>query len=521
MEELKSKHTANTKLTPDEKLNLQVATMEKDKAILVIDQGTTSSRAIIYSAQGEILSIAQLPVKQSYPHSGWVEQDPEVLFDTVIESAQKALIQSKLSIEAISGIGITNQRETTIVWDQRTGKPIYPAIVWQDRRTQADCEQLKHAGKEPIIQKKTGLLLDPYFSATKIAWILKNVKGAKRLVDEGHLLAGTVDSWIIWKLTGEHISDLTNACRTQLVNIHTRNYDDELLNLFGIPESILPKIMSSSGHLATTQKSFFGQSLPILSIIGDQQGALIGQGCFETGMSKSTLGTGCFLMTNTGNTPVYSKNKLLTTIAWKIGDDITYALEGSIFNAGTIIEWLTHNLQLIQSPSETEILARQSTRDDIHFIPAFTGLGAPYWQPEARGCISGLDRDTNKCDIVKSALDAIAYQLEDLLRAIQSDGVELNQLHVDGGMTNNQWLMQRLADISQINIEKAKATESTAQGAFYLAALALGIYSSLDDIAKTIETDQHFSPTLSQETSNALYQGWQKVINKTVQSLSL
>ncbi|MCY4043724.1 MAG: glycerol kinase GlpK [Cellvibrionales bacterium] len=492
--------------------------MAPSDAILVIDQGTTSSRAIIYSTNGNILSIGQLPVKQSYPQSGWVEQDPVVLFDTVLESCHKALKLSKLPIDAIAGIGITNQRETTIVWDQRTGHPIYPAIVWQDRRTQPHCEALKTGGHEALITQKTGLLLDPYFSATKIAWILDHVDNARELADAGHLLAGTVDSWLIWKLTGEHITDLTNACRTQLVNIHTHSYDPELLSLFNIPEALLPRITACTGPLATTQKSLFGKPLTILSAVGDQQGALIGQGCFETGMSKSTFGTGCFLMTHTGNQPVYSKNKLLTTIAWKIGDDVNYAIEGSIFNAGTLIEWLMHNLQIIQSPAETETLARQSQREDIHFIPAFTGLGAPYWRPEARGSLSGLDRDTNKCDIVKAALDSIAYQLEDLLRSIRSDGVDINQLRVDGGMTKNHWLMQRIADISQISIKKAAATESTAQGAFYLAALALGRYQSLAEIVKDIHTDHHFLPKCTPEASDDLYASWQTKINQCIQS---
>ncbi len=484
--------------------------------ILVIDQGTTSSRAIIFEPSGKALGHASKPVVQSYPQKGWVEQNPEALLNDVILCCQEAIQKAACDISEIQGIGITNQRETTIVWDKRTGKAIYPAIVWQDRRTKPFCATLKQQGMADTLRHKTGLVIDPYFSASKIRWILDEVDEARALAKAGHLLFGTIDSWLIWHLTGNHFTDITNASRTQLFNIHTQHYDDDLLKLFDIPRAMLPEVKACHGDFGQTRAHILGVSLPILACVGDQQSALIGQGCFKKGMSKSTLGTGCFLMTNTEEAIIESSHKLLTTIAYQIQGQTHYALEGSIFNAGTVVEWLQTNMEFFAETKECEALAKESTRDDIFFVPAFTGLGAPYWDTSARGSLVGLDRATMKADIIKAGLDAICYQSQDLLDAIAQDGVEITLMRVDGGMTKNNTLMQRLADLTQTPIHRAACPESTALGAMYLAAIELAIFSTLSDIKDSVHTNTVFTPSLSIEQQKLLYQGWQKAVKATL-----
>ena len=484
--------------------------MDTQQAILVIDQGTTSTRALIFSPSAEILTESRRDVTQHYPEPGWVEQDALAIFEDTLACIHELFEKSSLSPKDIKGIGVTNQRETTVVWDKRTGEPVYNAIVWQDRRTSDYCRSLEpHAD---LIQSKTGLVIDPYFSASKIRWILDHIDGAPELAEQGHLLFGTIDTWLIWKFTGQHVTDITNASRTQLANINTLDWDQDLLNLFGIPDKMLPNIKSNHGHFGKIDAAFLGHSLPILASAGDQQAALIGQGCFSKGMTKSTLGTGCFIMTNTGDQPLQSTHKLLTTVAYQIQGTTHYALEGSIFNAGTVVNWLKDNLNFFNTSQESEQALHTSTRDDILFVPAFTGLGAPYWSSSARGSIFGLDRSTTKADITKAGLDALCYQSEDLKQAIEQDGAPLSLLRVDGGMAKNETLLHRMADICQVTVEQAATAESTALGAFYLAALELKWFDSVEAISNTLKPNKIFEPAMSAKKQQALYAHWQQAV---------
>lgn len=472
--------------------------MTEKKYILSLDQGTTSSRAIIFNQQGEIVSIAQKEFTQHYPQSGWVEHDPREIWSSQIAVVAEALVKGEVKSANIAAIGITNQRETTIVWDRETGRPVYNAIVWQDRRTAPYCDKLKEQGYEQLIRKKTGLLLDSYFSATKIRWILNNVEGAREKANEGKLLFGTVDSWLIYNLTdGEkHVTDVTNASRTMLYDISAMQWDQELLDLFDIPASMLPQVKSSSEIYGQTAGKILTDHIPIAGIAGDQQAALFGQLCTSEGMVKNTYGTGCFMLMNIGNKPILSKNNLVTTVAWKIGDQVTYALEGSIFIAGAIVQWLRDGLGIIKSSEEVEALASKvSDTDGVYLVPAFAGLGAPHWDSYARGTIVGLTRGSNASHIARAALEGIAFQTVDILKAMEADaGKEIHELRVDGGATNNNLLMQFQADILQADVVRPKITEITAIGAAYLAGLAVGYWKDMNDLKDQWQIDKTFQP---------------------------
>lgn len=485
--------------------------------LLAIDQGTTSSRAIIFDTQGNKVCSAQEEFKQYYPDNGWVEHDPEEIYSSVIHTCRSAIQQLQQPIDAIKAIGISNQRETTIVWNKHSGEAVYPAIVWQDRRTSEYCQQLAKEGLAQNIQNRTGLLIDPYFSATKIRWILDNVDGAEEAALAGDLLFGTIDTWLLWKLSGgrSHCTDATNASRTLLFNIHTQEWDADLLAIFNIPVSMLPEVKNSADRFGYCDKNILGASIPILALIGDQQAALIGQACFSKGMAKTTYGTGCFLMLNTGSEALKSDSQLLTTIAYRINNECSYAIEGSIFVAGAAVQWLRDGLKFISNAEESEKMARESAKDHgVYLVPAFTGLGAPYWDPDARGAILGLTRATSIEDIVTAGLESVCYQTKDLQKAMERDGVRPEILRVDGGMTNNDWLMQRLADILGAPIERPAFIETTALGAMYLCALQLGIYSSLNEIADQWEESHRFMPTLEKGERNKLYAGWQDAVER-------
>lgn len=488
--------------------------MAIDAYILALDQGTTSSRAILFDHKGSIVSTAQKEFPQIYPQPGWVEHDPQAIWSTQIGVAAEAISKIKHSIAAI---GITNQRETTIVWDRKTGKPIYNAIVWQDRRTAIFCDELKTQGLESRIREKTGLLIDAYFSGSKIKWILDNVEGARQLAQQGRLAFGTVDTWLIWNLTqGElHITDVSNASRTLLFNIHTLSWDEELLTLFDIPRSMLPEVRTSSEVYGYTNISGMTARIPIGGIAGDQQAALFGEMCTQPGMVKNTYGTGCFLMMNTGNTPITSKNKLLTTIAWKIGDDVQYALEGSIFMGGAVVQWLRDGLKLVHSSEEIETLAgKVKDSNGVYMVPAFTGLGAPHWNPHARGMIVGMTRGTTDAHIARAALDSIAYQTMDVLNAMTADaGMQIAELRVDGGAASNNLLMQFQSDILDVNVVRPKITETTALGAAYLAGLAVGYWKDLKEIQSQWQLDKRFSPVLPSVNIQTAIRGWQRAVN--------
>lgn len=488
------------------------------KYILSIDQGTTSSRAIIFNEQGLPLQQAQQEFEQIFPEDGWVEHDPETIWQTTLGVCQQAIQQARLNACDITCIGITNQRETTVVWDKNTGKPIYNAIVWQDRRTAETCEALRQQGREPIIADKTGLLIDPYFSATKIHWILENIEGAKEKAQQGELLFGTIDSFLLWRLSGgkSHKTDATNASRTMLFNIHEQQWDKDLLDLFSIPESMLPEVCDCSADFGSTLPELLGAEIPITGIAGDQQAALIGQACFKPGMAKSTYGTGCFMILNTGKTAVQSENRLLTTIGYRLNGDVTYAIEGSIFIAGAAIQWLRDGLQLIDHASQSEALAESADqKSGVYLVPAFTGLGAPYWDPNARGAITGLTRDTGIKEIVAAGLRSVCYQTRDLLEAMAADGASLpSTLRVDGGMVQNNWLVQFLANLLNTDVERPQITETTALGAAYLAGLHSGIFNSLEQIQKLWACEQKFSPEMKVATREKLYQGWLDAVRR-------
>ncbi len=489
----------------------------KNKYILALDQGTTSSRAIVFDNKGKIISSSQREFKQIFPNPGWVEHDPIEIWSSQLQVAQQAT--SEIDQKVVDAIGITNQRETTVVWDRITGVPVYNAIVWQDRRTSSITDQLKKEGKENIFQKKTGLVLDPYFSGTKIKWILENVKGLREKARKGTLAFGTIDSWLVWNLTGgkHHITDVTNASRTLLYNIHDMDWDNELLSILDIPIEMLPEVRASSEVYGKTSKDLFGTEIVISGIAGDQQAALFGQNCIETGMIKNTYGTGCFMLMNTGQNPVKSNQKLLTTVAWKIGNKVEYALEGSVFIGGAIVQWLRDGLGIINSSGEIEKLASKvNNTGGVYFVPAFSGLGAPHWDPSARGIIVGLTRGTTSGHIARAALEAIAYQSFDLVKAMETDSnIKLKQLRVDGGASVNNLLMQFQAELLRVPIIRPEITETTALGAAYLAGLATGFWESQSDISFHWKAEKEFVHQLPENKMKNLHQGWQRAIEKS------
>lgn len=491
-----------------------------EKYILALDQGTSSSRAIVFDEHGQTKAVSQKEFTQIFPKPGWVEHNPMEIWSSQASVIAEAITSIDINGLNIAAIGITNQRETTIVWDAETGEPVYNAIVWQDRRTSEFCDGLKRDGRTDLIRSKTGLIIDAYFSATKILWILENVPGARQKADEGKLRFGTVDTWLIWMLTrGEvHVTDVSNASRTMLFNIHTLEWDKELLQLFDIPESMMPQVKSSSEVYGYTKTTLFAHEVPIAGIAGDQQAALFGQMCTEPGSVKNTYGTGCFMLMNSGERPIMSSNNLLTTIAWKIGDKVNYALEGSIFVAGSVVQWLRDGLGIIKSSSEIEALAC-SVEDNggVYFVPALTGLGAPHWDQYAKGCIYGLSRGTTAAHIARAALEGIAFQTMDIVNAMQKDaGVTLKELKVDGGASRNNLLMQFQADILGTSVIRPTVTETTALGAAYLAGLAVGYWESIDHIKSQWGVDTAFRPLAPQERVEELKAGWVDAIKRTL-----
>lgn len=483
--------------------------------VIALDQGTTSSRAILFNEKGEILGVKQREFTQYFPKSGWVEHDPEEIWSTQFEVFRSLLNDHHVSPKAISAIGITNQRETTVVWDKKTGEPVYNAIVWQDKRTSAYCDELKFKGLEDKVRSKTGLVIDSYFSGTKVNWILNNVDGAKEAAENGNLCFGTIDTWLVYKLTkGQvHATDFTNASRTMLYNIVENKWDEELMEILGVPKSMLPEAHPSAHHFGSFE--YKGASIPILGIAGDQQSALFGQACFEPGEAKNTYGTGCFMLMNTGSKCEVSKHGLLTTMACSTGDELTYALEGSIFIAGAAIQWLRDGLRVLDHANDSAYFASKVETRDVFLVPAFAGLGAPYWDQYSRGAIFGLTRDTGKNHIIKAALESIAFQTRDVRTAMEQDsGIEVCSLMVDGGATANDYLMQFQADILGIEVDRPEIVESTALGAAYLAGLKAGIWT-LDEIRKIRKTERKFTPELTATERDKLYKKWQKAVERT------
>lgn len=495
--------------------------MPSSRYLLAIDQGTTSSRAILFSTDGRIQNVAQSEFEQIYPQSGWVEHDPEAIWCTVRDAIGDVLKDSALQPEDILAAGITNQRETTILWDRTTGKPVYNAIVWQDRRTAAFCQSLKDGGHEPGVTERTGLLVDPYFSATKIRWLLDNVDGVRARAERGELAFGTVDTFLLWRLTeGQvHATDATNASRTLLFNIHDNAWDDELLTLFDIPRSLLPEVRDCAADFGLISHGLPGAGIAIAAMAGDQQAALVGQTCFREGSAKSTYGTGCFLMLNTGNKALRSEHRLLTTIGYRLNGRTTYALEGSIFIAGAAIQWLRDGLSLIRMAEECEGLAEQTPVDHgVYLVPAFTGLGAPHWDPKARGAMFGLTRDTGIKEIVTAGLQSVCYQTKDLQKAMEDDGVRPVELRVDGGMVVNNWVLQFLADILGATVDRPEVIETTALGVAYLAGLQAGVYESLEEIQQLWQCERRFEPAMSKSDRDRLYQGWLDAVRRLQES---
>jgi glycerol kinase len=494
---------------------------EQKKYILAMDQGTTSSRAIIFNDQYEIVGSGQQEFTQHFPDSGWVEHDPEDIWQSTMDSCHAALAAGGLKARDIVAIGITNQRETTLVWDRETGQPVHPAIVWQDRRTADVCRVLRDAGHEPAVTEISGLLLDPYFSATKIAWILDNVAGARDAANTGKLAFGTVDSYLIWRLTGGlvHATDATNASRTMLYNIHQGRWSDDLLELFNIPANMLPSVYDCAADFGYTQREIFGVEIPITGVAGDQHAALVGQACFKPGMMKSTYGTGCFAMLNTGEKAVPSNNRLLTTIAYQIAGRPVYALEGSIFIAGAAVQWLRDGLGIIENASQSGSLAEQaSDTEAVYLVPAFVGLGAPWWDADCRGALYGLTRNTGPAEIALAALEAVCYQTHDLLLAMRHDWdlAEETVLRVDGGMVVSNWTMQRLADILDAPVDRPGVLETTALGAAYLAGMHTGFYPQPDEFAKTWHRERRFTPSLSGDVRKEKLAGWKEAVRRTL-----
>jgi glycerol kinase len=481
--------------------------------LLAIDQGTTSTRAIAFDAEGNKLGTHQLELAQSFPGDGWVEHDARQIWQDTLSCVRGALKAANCTAADVTALGMTNQRETTVLWNRQSGQPIAPAIVWQDRRTADFCAQ--HADQSEWLSAKTGLLLDPYFSATKIAWLLDHTPGAREQADRGELAFGTIDSWLLWNLTqgAVHATDATNACRTALFNIHSQDWDDELLDFFKVPRSLMPEVRDSAGDFGHAAAELFGCAIPIRGIAGDQQAALIGQACFSPGMAKSTYGTGCFVVLNTGKTCVQSAHRLLSTVAYRLKGETTYALEGSIFVAGAAVQWLRDALHLIKSAGETEALARSvKGQQGVYLVPAFTGLGAPYWDPQARGAILGLTRDTGLAHIVRAALESVAYQTRDLLDAMAADSLAPTELRVDGGMVINDWLSQFLADALQTRVLRPQVTETTALGAAFLAGLGSGVYPSLEAVSALWSEERRFLPSMPADEATRLHVGWQAAV---------
>jgi glycerol kinase len=493
--------------------------MSLENCILSIDQGTTSSRAIVFAKDSSIVATAQQEFPQHYPQDGWVEHDPEDIWNTTLQVCQQAISDATLKGARIAAIGVTNQRETTVVWDKTTGKAIYNAIVWQDRRTAQQCRDIQNAGHLNAVQTRTGLLLDPYFSASKIAWILDNVQEARQQAEQGHLAFGTVDSFLIWRLTGGkmHATDVTNASRTNLFNIHTLSWDQTLLDIFNVPQSMLPEVKECADDYGQTAEGLFDYSIAISGVAGDQQAASIGQCCFHQGDIKSTYGTGCFVLLNTGHKPITSKNKLLTTVAYTIKGQTHYALEGSIFIAGAAVQWLRDGLQIIKSASETETMAKSIPDDHgVFLVPAFAGLGTPYWAPDARGAIYGLTRATTSAHLARAALESVCLQTSDLLTAMSEDGVNPEKLRVDGGMVANSWVCQFLAGVLDVTVERPAVMETTALGAAYLAGLQVGIYQSTEELSHMNKIDNRFEPDMDATKRQKLLKGWQSAIHSTL-----
>lgn len=492
--------------------------MADRRFLLAIDQGTTSSRAMLFDPDGAAHGMAQRELTQIFPTEAWVEHDPEEIWSTTLSVCREVLTGKGVSARDVAAIGITNQRETTILWDRETGRPIHNAIVWQDRRTADLCRRLTADGHAESIGRKTGLLIDPYFSATKIAWMLDNVPGAREAAEAGSLAFGTVDSFLLWRLTGgaTHASDASNAARTMLFNIHDQSWDKELLDIMGVPASILPEVRDNAGAFGVVDGDLLGAEIPVTGMAGDQQAAAFGQACFTPGTIKSTYGTGCFVLVNTGATAVESQNRLLTTIAYRLDGKPAYALEGSIFVAGAAIQWLRDGLGLIASAEETESIARGiDDTGGVYLVPAFTGLGAPHWDPDARGALLGLTRGAGRAEIVRAALEAVCYQTRDLMDAIAADGATPPAaLRVDGGMAQNDWLMQFLADTLNLRVERPTITETTALGAASLAGLGIGMFASTDELAERWRLDAAFTPSMEPERRNRLYAGWQEAVSR-------
>ena len=490
--------------------------------LLAIDQGTTSSRAIIFDTKGVRVGQSQQEFPQIFPNDGWVEHDPEDLWQSTLAVCRNVLKDTDIDSSTVASIGITNQRETTILWDTETGKPVYNAIVWQDRRTSEYCQALVEQGHGDSVQAKTGLLIDPYFSATKIRWILENVEGVKERAKLGHIAFGTVDSYLLWQLTSGryHRTDATNAARTMAFNIHTQQWDDELIELLGIGDVIFPQVMDSSDDFGVIDEQWLGAEIPVNGVAGDQQAALVGQACFTPGMVKSTYGTGCFLILNTGDKALTSEHKMLTTVGYRINGQVTYALEGSIFVAGAAIQWLRDGLKLFADASETQSLAKQALNaDTVYLVPAFTGLGAPYWDPDARGAMIGLTRDTSASDIVSAGLRSVCYQTKDLVDAMTQDGANFETLRVDGGMVVNDLVVQFLSDLLGITVERPKVTETTALGVAFLAGLRIGLYQSLDQISELWQSEHCFTPDMDEDNRHKLYDGWVDAVRRVRSSL--
>ncbi|PIC77162.1 glycerol kinase [Sporosarcina sp. P19] len=491
------------------------------KYILALDQGTTSSRAILFDKKGNIFHTAQQEFTQYFPKPGWVEHNADEIWSSVLSVIAAVISEKNIAATQIEAIGITNQRETTVVWDKHTGNPVYHAIVWQSRQTADICEELKAAGHNDVFRNKTGLLIDSYFSGTKVKWILDNVEGAREKADNGDLLFGTIDTWIIWKLSGgeAHVTDYSNASRTLMYNIHDLQWDEELLHILDVPKTMLPTVCQSSEiYTHTDTKHFFGHNAPIAGIAGDQQAALFGQACFESGMVKNTYGTGCFMLMNTGEKAVTSENGLLTTIAWGIDGKVEYALEGSIFVAGSAIQWLRDGLRMFRKASESESYAKRvKSTDGVYVVPAFVGLGTPYWDSDVKGAVFGLTRGTTKEHFVRATIESLAYQTKDVLDAMEADsGISLKTLRVDGGVVDNNFLMQFQADLLNVPVERSTINETTALGAAYLAGLAVGFWKDRNEIAEYWRLDRPFEPNMEESVREDLYKGWQKAIHATI-----
>lgn len=488
----------------------------RSACLLAIDQGTTSTRAMVFDGLGNMVCCRQQEFQQYFPRDGWVEHDPEEIWESVVAVGRAALAGSGVTLQDIAGVGITNQRETTLLWDRESGQPVYNAIVWQDRRTAGYCRRIDSEAISADIQARTGLLLDPYFSATKLRWLLDNVDGTRERALSGELLFGTIDTFLVWRLTGgrRHVTDATNASRTLMFNIHRQCWDSELLALFDIPECVLPEVLDCTAEFGITSPELFGSPLPIRGVAGDQQAALVGQACFQPGMCKSTYGTGCFMINNTGATAVASTNRLLTTVAYRLDGDTTYALEGSIFMAGATMQWLRDGVCLLDDVAESMAHAERTGYDNaVYLVPAFTGLGAPHWNPDARGAIVGLTRDTGISEIITAGLQSVCYQTRDLLEAMDADGVEpLRALRVDGGMVANDWFNQFLADILGVPVERPANAETTAQGAAMLAGLQAGVFTSLEDIASRWQGDRKYTPSVDKTVADKLYTGWSRAL---------